>query len=103
MILKFFYEIQFNILNFTALQLAVQNGHANIVKILLEQPGIDVNCRTVLFQKFMQFSIMYSLIMIFLSTAIYAILIQDHFIIQHCILQPKMATPKSFACLLIMN
>ena len=35
----------------TALHLASLKGHIEIVQLLLSQPGIDINCKTIIFQK----------------------------------------------------
>ena len=37
----------FEILNFTALSLACAGGFLEIVQLLLEKPGIDINCQNI--------------------------------------------------------
>lgn len=45
-------KLKIIILNDTALSVASAAGHTDIVKLLLEQPKIDVNHKNILIQKF---------------------------------------------------
>ena len=54
---KIFLFIKFNLFlfNYTPLICASANDHVEIVRLLLAQPGIDINCRDIHKQKFCSF------------------------------------------------
>lgn len=48
-----FMEFQFPVFHFTPLHYAVRNGDMKIVELLLDQPRIEVNCKTISCFKFL--------------------------------------------------
>ena len=48
--------------NYAPLHLAAEKGHFDIVQLLLQQPNIEINIKTICGNTFMKFSLFYALI-----------------------------------------